>query len=197
MVTMQKMTATWTGFTGAPGTTSIFFQGSSIIDPSVLRTFFVAYAPYIPPTVTIQVNSTGELVEPTDGKVMGTWSGTAPAAVVGTGTGTSLLATEGAQVRIETGAFRRGKHIRGRFYLIPSATSILQSNGTIAGSAVTALQAAADTLRSQSAAQIGVFHRPVYDYTVKPPLLKTAGEFIGSTNLVVLSKTASLRSRRD
>lgn len=196
MVSMQKMTATWTGFTGAPGTTSVFFQGSSIVNPQILKTFLDSWAGNIPAAVKIQVNGSGELVEPTDGKVVGTWTGVTPALITGTGTG-SLNLSVGMQLRIETGAFRNGKHIRGRFYLIPSTGGTFDSIGAVTSTVVSTVQAAANTLLTASGSQIGVFHRPVYDRTVKPPVLTRPGEFIPAASLVALSKGAVLTSRRD
>lgn len=197
MTTMQKMTATWTGFTGAPGTTTIYFQGASIVGPGVLKTFFDAWAPFIPNTVSVQVNATGELVEPTTGQVTGTWSVAPVAAVVGSAVGGVLVVTQGVQMRLETGSFRRGKHIRGRFFCIPSSSAVLASNGTVASNAISALTAAGNSLVTGSNAQLGVFHRPLKDYSVKPPVIKEQGEFIPASTCTPLSKVAVLRSRRD
>lgn len=196
MVTMQKAVAIWSGFTGAPGYSTLWFQGSSIIDPSVIFGLFNAYAPYIPTTVSIAVQNTGELVEPTDGKVMGTWASGTIQTVTGTGT-SALSPTAGLQVRIETGAFRRGKHIRGRVFFIPMGSANFATGGVLNAAMVSAMQTAANNLRSASGAQWGVFHRPVYDRTVKPPVLKTPGEFIASQSVFVPSKVCSLTSRRD
>lgn len=197
MVSMQKMTATWQGFTGAPGTSTFWMQGSSILDPGLIKTFFDAYAPYIPSTVTIQVNGTGELVDPLTGQVTGTWSGTTPAVTTGSAGAGVLQVSSGPQVRVETGAFRRGKHIRGRIFLVPVSSVALATNGLLSSTAQTALQTAATNLRSASGAQWGVFHRPVKDTSVSPPVVKEQGEFIASSSVVVLTKMASLRSRRD
>jgi hypothetical protein len=194
---MQKMTATWTGWSGAPGTTSIYFQGAAIVNPSVLKAFFDAVAPYTPTTVTIQVNNSGELVDPPSGKVTGSWSTSSVASTAGTATAQAMTPSSGIQVRIETGTFRDGKHIRGRFYLIPGATGSYTNTGQITGTVTSAIQTAANTLVSASGSQIGVYHRALYDTSVKPPVLKRSGEFIVAQSLLVLGKPASLTSRRD
>lgn len=197
MVAMQKMTATWTGFTGAPGTTTVFWNGGTLVNPSQLKTFFDAYAAYIPNTVSILVNASGQYVESTTGLVTGTWSMSGPAPTIGTATGGVLLTAQGAQVRLETGQFRRGKHIRGRFYLIPCYSSILQSTGVISTTAKSALDAALQTMNSNTGGMFGMWHRPLKDYSVKPPLLKEPGEWISVPSATVNTKVAVLTSRRD
>jgi hypothetical protein len=197
MTIMQKMTATWTGWAGAPGTSTFWFQGASILDPVMVQQFFSAASPYLPASTRIQVAGTGELVDSTNGQVNGTWSMTQPALVSGTGAGGVPQLAMGPQIRIDTGAYRRGKHIRGRIYLIPSQSVAFDSTGMIAAATVTALTTAANALRTSSSGMWGVFHRPTYQPGTKPPVIVNQGEFIPATLVVCQAKPAVLRSRRD
>jgi len=197
MPSMQRVTATWTGFAGAPGTTTLWFQGSSIIAPTAIKPFFDAFAPYIPPAVSIQVNGNGELVDPLTGEVTGTWPGAAAGVTVGTGTASTLLLTEGPMMGLDTGAYRRGHQVRGRIFLIPCLAAAVSSTGAVAAPVITAMNTAATNLISVSGSQWGVFHRPLKDYSVKPPVIKESGEFIAAPFIGCHTKVGSIRSRRD
>jgi hypothetical protein len=197
MVSMQKMTATWTGWAGAPGTSTFYFQGTTILDPAIVHDFFAAAAPYLPASTRIQVNGSGELVDPLNGQVVGTWSATTPAVVPGTGAGGIPQLATGPMARLETGSYRRGKHIRGRLFLIPSQSVALDSTGMVATATVTALNTALNQLKAASGGQWAVFHRPTFQPGVKPPVLVNSGECIPIQSATLNSKPAVLRSRRD
>jgi hypothetical protein len=194
---MQRVTATWNGWAGAPGTSTLWFQGSSIIPATTIKPLFDAWAPYIPSSINIQVNNTGELVDPDTGKVTGTWSSAAVASTPGTGTAATLLLAQGVQLRLDTGSYRNGKHIRGRIYFIPCLAAAVSSVGTVAAGVITAMDAAAASLSSASGAQWGVYHRALYDTSVKPPVLTRNGEFLAAPTIRTQSKVAVLTSRRD
>jgi len=194
---MQKMTATWTGWAGAPGTSTFYFVGTSILDPLIVHDFFAAVAPYLPASTRIQVAGSGELVEPTNGQVTGTWNANVPAVVAGTGAGGVPQLAMGPQVRLDTGSYRRGKHIRGRIYLIPSQSVAMDSTGQVAAATVTAITGAATALKGSSAGQWCVFHRPTFQPGVKPPVLVNPGEAIAIQTTTCMAKPAVLRSRRD
>lgn len=196
MASMQKIVVQWNGFTGAPGYSSLFFKGDTLQSPNLVTNFFSAYGPYIPSTVHMVVPNNGELVDPSNGQVTGTWTLSSGTDIAGTGTG-AISPTEGPQVRWETGQFRNGKHIRGRTYFVPMGAANFATGGILNATMCNVLQQAADTLRTSSGGMLGVWHRPKFDHTQKPPVLVRPGEWIPTTSSVVPTKSVSLRSRRD
>jgi hypothetical protein len=198
-MTLQKLQIQWAAGTsqwvGGPGYTSVFCNASSIAQPGPLQTFVTAILSYVPSGITLTVPNNGELIDETNGHVTGTWTTGSSTTQTATGTG-SMLLTTGPQVRLETGSFRRGKHIRGRLFLVPSHAGAIAGNGYLSATTANAVQAAADTLRTSWSGQWSVWHRPLYDYTVKPPVLKVPGEILPVTSVVCPTKPASLTSRR-
>jgi len=196
MAGMQKRVCTWAGFTGAPGYTTFYFKGDTLQSEAQLTNLFAAVAGNLPPSITITIPNTGELVDPSTGEVTGTWTVGTQAVVTGTGT-TALVPTSGPQVRWTTGQFRRGHQVRGRTYFIPINAAAFATNGVIAATLVSGIQTAANNLINGSSGMFGVWHRPLKDYSVKPPILKDPGEWIPVTTATALAKPASLTSRRD
>lgn len=86
----------------------------------------------------------GEVLEldTTTGVLTGVHAVTPPANVVGTGSA-AMAAPAGAKVRWFTPAIVAGRRLQGGTFLVPLMTSSYESNGTLLGSSITVIDAAA------------------------------------------------------
>lgn len=194
---MFRVVAEWTGFSGAPGYSNFFFQGpeeteaTAQLAVNAVRAFFEAIRNDLPAGVTINVSPVVGEVNRQDG-VLGDeiQVGTAPAAVVGQGTG-GWSAASGTVVNWRTATIVRGRRVRGRTFLVPLQSGSYDNQGTLTTGALGVLRAAANTLAGFNGAgglRFVVWSRP------------RAG-VLGSTAPVeaaqVNDRVAILRSRRD
>lgn len=196
MANIDKIVCAWTGFTGAPGYTALYFSAAQgpVMQPKVV-TFWQSVASFLPTGVQVNVPTTGATLDETNGQQVGVWSGGAPGAVPGTG-GSSYSSVSGGLIRLDTGQFRRSRKVRGRVFIVPLYASAYATNGVIVQSVANSIKAAADALNSTNGQWV-VWHRPLMDYTVKPPTLKVPGEHFAITSTTVPTKVTYLSSRRD
>lgn len=144
----------WSGVNGLPGYSKFRFMGE--LSPSQLNsaaanlgTFLTGIKGLVPGSVTLTIQP-GASAHADDGTLTSELTiGTVPAPVVGTGL-TSYSAASGAMILWNTGAINGGKKVRGRTYLVPSATGALQSDGTITDALVTALTTAANVFAAST-----------------------------------------------
>lgn len=157
---MQRCRVHWTGFPGAPGVNTLFFDDAPADPAPALHTFFDSIKTLLPTSVTVSIDSTGDLITEATGALAGTWSGTAGASV--TGTVSALYAgPTGAVVDLVTSTIVGKRRLQGRMFLVPLTTDCYQADGTIATSALGTLQAAAAALLASTAGtHLVVWHRP-------------------------------------
>lgn len=200
----------WTGFTGAPGYTNLYFNTSgdfftpeNVTEPvAKIDAWLNAWNSRLPATVNVKLSSTVETVRVVDG-VLTDFDTIAPfARANGTGTG-NYSAASGACVNWYTDGIRTGRRVRGRSFMVPIAGSALAINGSIDDAALSALRTAnADLIvPTASGSRLYVWARPT---PIKDPV---TGKPTGGTNPDGLSfpvvsttlpdKVAVLRSRRD
>src|SRR5665811_735556 len=117
MTNINRMRATWTGFTGGPGVSTFYglVSGASLPD---LRAFFLAIAPMLPSTVTIQVEDYGDVIEDTTGALVGSWTDSPVLPVVGSDP-TQYPAPAGCVVNWLTSTVLDGHRARGRTFIVP------------------------------------------------------------------------------
>jgi hypothetical protein len=193
---IEKCVLTWTGFTGAPGYTVLYFKaGSANSSQSALKTFIVTVAQYIPSAITISFPAGGDVIDEATGKAVNTWSTTQQSAAVGTAA-TTWVSMAGAQTRWETGAFANGHRVRGRTFWVPLAIGNFTQGLVTAACANGINSAATSYLGGISFAQL-VWHRPVYDHSVKPPVLTRPGLGYPVASAVTPTKAVYLSERRD
>jgi hypothetical protein len=176
----------WTGFPGAPGYT-VHYRGELDTLTSHLRTFYDAVKGLFPSNVTVQVPQSGDLINSTTGGLAGTWTSAFNASVTGTAAGV-YAAPAGAVVRWLTDGIVAGRRLRGRTFLVPLAATAYQTDGSLLGTTVTNIQAAAQALVTAETANLGVWHRPVGG---------AGGSWSPVVSADVPDRAAILRSRRD
>lgn len=187
-MSLQVVTVLWTGFPGAPGYTRFYWDVASAPDLAAYQAFFVGIADRIPSNTTVQVQNTGNLIDESDGSVMGSWSGPAQAAIPGTGSG-AYAAPSGAHINWRTGDIKNGRRVRGRSFLVPLYGGAYDSDGSIAATVLTDLRGNLATLvTALVGSDARIWSRPTQSAA------GTAHEIVSAD---IPDKTATLRSRRD
>jgi len=184
-MTIQKNVVTWTGFPGAPGY-SVFYAlpGGGFVD--ALHTFFQTLNGAFPANVRIQVAGSGLEINQATGVITGTWSGTTPALVTCTGGG-NYAAPVGTSVNWLTSTVVGGKFVRGRTFLVPMASAVFDTDGSISATALSQIQTAAAALVTAGTDYFVAWHRPVAG---------SGGVAANITGSLVRDRASVLTSRR-
>lgn len=195
---MYRITARWTGFTGAPGYSNFYFN-SGFLDGGVLgeeaellanrvRSAFLDTQMHLAPGIQIQVLNEVPIID-SDTGVVQDYVTFDPVDPMTTSSGDTYAGPAGAVVTWRTNDLRNGRRIRGRTFLVPMASTAFQSDGTLVGDAISDLQDFADTLMGGSLdGDLGVWSRPQGG---------SGGVFATVTGYTVPDMVAVLRSRRD
>lgn len=201
MATLAKLTAVWTGLTGGGNGYSNFYFApdagpditQAVVDNAISRTdtFLNLFQSRTPPAVRIQLNSTVELIDDTNGHLIGFMSGAPFQRGNGTGTG-SYSAASGLVVNWYTGGVKKGRRVRGRTFFVPLSGNALDTNGTIENSTLAAIQGGATALANAAG---GVANLVVWSRPAEPNFID--GISYDVITATVPDKAAILRSRRD
>lgn len=189
-----RVTAEWTGFSGAPGYSVFHF---SAIDPSTAQaqaaadavgTFFKSVSAHLASGVRVSIQPGVDVLDEASGQVQELLSITPPAGSSGPTSG-SYAGPVGAVVHWITGDVRNGRRVRGRNFLVPLGGSAYDSQGTLGTLTLTAIQDAANILLTTT---------PVLQTWARP---SAPGATDGAAYIVLTArvpdKAAVLRSRRD
>lgn len=204
MTELLRISARWSGFSGAPGYTVMHFRdfgsgdggGGPVIASTAtaaaarVRTFFDGVKGFLPAAVQVQIEADAEVIEDTTGSLVNSFSTGTNAPVQGTGTG-FYSAPTGAVVNWRTSGIRNGRRLRGKTFLVPLATGAFSATGTLSAGTRTALSTAAATLAdSTSTPDLFVYGRPTAAGAAD-------GVAFAVTSFSVPEIAAVLRSRRD
>lgn len=196
---LARMVVNWTGFTGAPGFTNLYFRNSTpgTIDQAVVdnaktkvEAWIVAVRAACPAAVLTGLDPTIGIIDDTNGELQGYMSVTVAAPAGGGATG-NYSAASGGVANWSTGTVRNGRRIRGRSFMVPLGGSALDADGSLNSGHVTNLRTAATALHAATgASRFVIWARP----TAPGATDGGSAEVISST---VPDKVAVLTSRRD
>lgn len=187
MALMNRVRCTWSGggITG-PGLSTFYVRTGALGFPADIAALFYTLRLRIPPSVTITVPNSGDVISSDTGALAGVWSDAGGAAIVGSGTGDFALGV-GARIRWNTGGIVRGRRVRGSTFVAPLVSSCFTGTGSLNDTVVADFQTAADTLVTSLADDLYVWSRP-------------SGLYAGVASLVdsatVPDAVSWLRSRR-
>lgn len=196
---MMRVTARWTGFSGAPGYSNFFFS-SGFLDGGLLGDEAQALADRVadafrdmdilfPDPVRISIEPEVPVIDSDTGVIQSFNTISPPTVVEGSGTSGEFAGPAGAVVTWRTGDVRGGRRIRGRTFLVPLRTFAYEDDGTLTELAMSNLRAFANTLMGGDLdGDLGVWSRPVGG---------SGGVFATVTGYTVPDMVAVLRSRRD
>ena len=201
-----KVATGWTGTTGGPGLTQLYFQATTDATPSqtqaqtavnAVRAFWAALAAILPNEIILTVSPQVDVFNQLDGALTASvLAASAPAAVAGTDTGAYAMAS-GVKANLQTNEIRNGRRVRGSIYIVPAGSTTQTAFGTIASATRTTVNTAGNTIISTVAGQntnLIVWGRPLKD---------SQGNITrnGSVNFVqgfdTIEKGCILRGRRD
>lgn len=204
MVAILRVQSKWTGFSGAPGFSVFHFRDFGTGDgpggepdsaqaqsaAQRVGTFWGAIKSVIPGQITIETESTVDMLEDTTGQLIDSFSVT-PNTVTGTTANAPYSAASGAVVNWTTGSVRNGRRIRGRTFVVPVWAGIYTAGGVINPTYLTTMQTAAEALVDRTGTpDLGVYARPT-----APGI--PDGQWVVATGARVPNMAAILTSRRD
>jgi len=206
MTSVHVVKTHWLGTTGGPGLSQTCFRKGDNSDlngadaqaaVNAVRTFWAAVNSYLPNEVTLTVDPTVDsftVNSQNNDLHASTTAATAPAAVTGIATGSYSMAA-GLRLELNTGVIRFGRRVRGSLFIVPTDSSAFSNVGTTNPSAKTAIETAANTMRTSfinAALNMVVWSR--WD-KIKHPERQSAMSDVAT--LVLNDKTCILRGRRD
>jgi hypothetical protein len=200
MPNVQRLKLTWTGWTGAPGRTTMHFSDAvaaqSVVD--ITMNFLVdvlssnaTAMDRIPLGVQISADSVVDLVDAATGDITGQVGITPGPNITGTG-GQNWVGVAGACVTWLSGAFINGHRIVGRNFLVPLAMVCYGTDGTLDNTFRSELAAAAATYITNVASLV-VLRRAKPAANGKPAVV---GESHPATAARVTDQASYLSTRR-
>jgi hypothetical protein len=185
VVNISRLRSVWSGFVGGPGVSTMYFLDTDTAVESV-HAFWTELIAQIPDVVSIQVESTGDVIDDETGELQGAWVAEPVAAINCSGSG-NYAAPVGAVINWLTGDIAHGHRLRGKTFVVPCVSADMDSDGSLGVVAQSVFKGAGDGLISTQAASFVIWHRG------------TGSD--GSTGLVTSCQVpdiaAVLRSRRD
>lgn len=150
--------------------------------------FFSGIATALPSSVSISMQPTIDTLDETNGALVGQQDIEVPPSVSGGGTN-NYSAASGAVVNWLTTAYRNGRRVRGRTFLVPLSSTVYDSNGDLSSGFLTDIREAAEGLVSApDTTGMVVWSRPRGG---------AGGDINPVTGVSVPDLGAVLRSRRD
>lgn len=205
MAVMLRVRAIGTGWTGAPGLLTTYWipgtVGGSTADATdvvarVRACLFAARSSAMN-TVVWNVDPTCDAIDAADGSLTGSYTGTLPASVVGSGTGELYAPGTALLVRAHTNGVIRGRKVQGRTFWGPTTEASVTAGAPDSGAVATVNGAWTGLLSAGSTASaVCVWSRPLR--AVAPPhAIIAPGGAVLVTGYTVAGFMATIRSRRD
>jgi hypothetical protein len=154
MTSIERIKVVWQGAVGLPGV-SVFHGTLGASANADVKTFFTALVGSFPSGLTWTVPSTGDVINDTNGALVGTWVNAGGGTVAATNA-SAYAAGTGAYVNWNTGIVVGGRRLAGRTFLAPIVTALYDA-GTITNVNLAAIQTAATALAT--AGNTLVWHR--------------------------------------
>lgn len=195
MTNLNIHTFVWTGMPGAPGYTNFVTTQVPGAAPEAARAmfwdFFNSWKGFLPASVTVSPTSTFKTYDEVTGAFLDEQSyADSPSAIPGTGT-VNYAGPSGACVIWRTATPGTRSLIRGRTFMVPLSTNVMQTDGTIIDSALASMREFANDLVTNAA--------PLQEQFViwKRPVGEAGGKAAKVTGSSINDRIAILRSRRD
>lgn len=198
MPNINRVRVAFSGFNGGPGVSTFYCLDPAAFLPQ-LRNWLTNFTVLLPATVTLNIESSGDIIDSVSGNLTGTWTAAAPVPVLGTVTG-AYAAPVGMVVNWLTGTVLDGHRLRGRTFMVPLSSGTFENNGSLETGILGGIRAASESLVVAVANNFVIWHRPRPAGTVNRRgeiLPARAGGHAIVTSSRVLDKAAVLRSRRD
>lgn len=159
MATLKRIRVTWDGVKGLPAVSTFYTRSDEGPNLTALSQIFNAAKASVPSGVTWQIQGQGDVIEDTDGSLVGSWGGPTPPAIVATG-GNSWAGPVGAVINWKTLGIANGRRMRGRTFLVPLSNGAFTGQGTIGAGTLTPLQTGVTAFVTASAGTFVLWSRP-------------------------------------
>lgn len=191
---IHRVQATWGGFQGSPGYTSMYFLGeadatTALASVNVVQAFFQRLVSILPQGVTVTLPNEVENYDETTGVLTGYAAVEEEVARIDGGITGGYASAAGAVISWNTDTVNRGRRVRGRTFLVPISGSEYDTSGTLDDTTLDELNAAGSSLITEAiAAPLVIWSRPRNG---------AGGVAAPVVSHRVADKVAVLRSRRD
>ena len=201
MVDLNIHTVDWTGFQGAPGTSTFVTFNLSVQTAedmrAALQTFFSNINGVFPNQVNLKIAPFYKTVDELTGALKSETLYTGPTPTIPGSGGASFAGPAGAVVDWLTATIGTRRNLRGRTFLVPLSSGSYDGTGTLLDSSRDLLRTQAATFAAAVAPQFCVWRRPrpaqVAPKVPRPAVIGKAGAVVSSK---VPDMVAMLRSRR-
>ena len=186
MPSISRYRVSWSGFPGAPGVSTFYFE--ELYDGGqYVRTLFDAIKANLPTSVVLTFPTVGDVFDIASGDLVGAFPYAAQTSVQGASAGT-YAAPAGALLGWNTTVIRNNRRLKGKTFIVPFQG--YENNGSIISTALSTLTGAAAGYVSSTAGKGRVWARP-------DPSRNIVGGDGAITGSYVPDKIVVLRSRRD
>lgn len=164
-MTINQLQWVWNGWSGAPGYTSIYVQGS---DPVAVNdvahafdTFLQGVKGLFPPNISATGPATYRIINETNGNLVGESALLVPVPnMTGTG-GAGMAAPAGLSIEWLTSVPATSRLVKGRTYLVPISSAVYQADGTLVEVNRTDTQTKAQAFVDTAGGLFVIWRRPV------------------------------------
>lgn len=203
---MLRVRVVGNGWTGAPSFSTFYFiaggtENLATCDFAVARVqaFLTALKPLWFTQQFFQVQPDVDIVTPSTGLVTDTIATTPVPQVQGSSGTTSLPKMAAALVKLVTSTFFDGRRLRGRIFIAPLATAVVDATGAnLSVASQATLTAAGNALFAVTSPTVvpAVWHRPrKANATHVPPVAERPGAAAPVTSTANVNRLYTLRSR--
>lgn len=194
---LHRVRVTLTNFPGAPGYAAHYFS-TSVTDMTALKTFWTSLVNYFAAGTTFTLPSSGDIINETDGKITGGWSGSGGGTAGSGGTAANYSGSSGAVVEWQSNAIVNGRRPLGKTYVVPLKSTYYDTQGSLdITTCVTPITTAATTLLAAYTDGLKVWSRPYTPPTDgKPHPAARVGSYGTAIAARVPDLAVTMRSRR-
>lgn len=200
---INRLRVAWTGGPGGPGVSTFYFL-DAVAAISPMQTLLNEVLSATPVAIQAQIETTGDVVDETNGAISGTWSTAAVANIQGGGVG-AYASPIGSSVRWRTVGIVGNRRVSGRTYFVPLLTSWYDTTGTLNDTFRASLQTKCQNLVDVVPGNLVVWSRPAaarpawtdVHGKLHPAKAAVTGSKHAVTVATVADKVAIMSSRRD
>jgi hypothetical protein len=194
---MLRVRTALTGFTGAPGLMTSYFETPLQDAAAALRCVGYVHSVidsicsyFVPNSLYFQTSGDVDVLTAATGVITDTLGVAAPAVTPGVGGASKAPPSAAALLKLSTATFIGGRRVRGRVFVSPLAAAGITADGVLGAAGVTALAGIHTNMAGALASGDTwvVWHRPKFG---------AGGEAAPITATYCDSKLAVLTSRRD
>lgn len=198
MASVYRITAVWSGFTGAPGYTKFSFADltdatSRNAAGAKVKQLFEDLKQFRLAAMTVLVNPSIDEFDMATGALIGNATMTTPpTASVGTAVSTNWAGGAGFCITWNTSLILGRRRVRGRTFFVP-AVACFDTDGTINPTSVTQIGTAANTFLALTAPRPNVWSR---QWSAGTPPVQVGGALAPVDSFTFRDMASQLRSRR-